>query len=87
VKFITACDDAMELGQFFQFLDDWLAVDHGPVRESLARFVGWGAYGVESLREDLARFTFLLGESNWEGVFPPHPTGDPSDLTAQEPST
>jgi hypothetical protein len=87
VKFTTACDDAMELGQFLQFLDDWLAVDHGPVRESLARFVGWDAYGVESLREDLAPFTLLLGESDGEGVFPPHLTGGPSDLAAQEPST
>jgi len=87
VKFTTACDDAMELGQFLQFPDDWLAVDHGPVRESLARFGGWDVYGVALLREDLARFTFLPGESDGEGVFPPHPTGDPSDLAAQEPST
>ena len=62
-------DDTMELGQLLQFLDDWLATDHGPVNESLARF------------------TFLPGESDGEGVFPPHPTGDPSDLAAQEPST
>jgi hypothetical protein len=28
--------------------------DHGPVNESLARFVGCEAYGVESLRDDFA---------------------------------
>jgi hypothetical protein len=50
---------------------NWLATDHGPVNESLARFVGCDAYGVESLRDDLARFTFLLGESDGEGIFSP----------------
>jgi hypothetical protein len=64
-------DDAMELGQLLQFLDDWLSTDHGPVDESLTRFVGCEAYGVESLRDDLARFTFLLGESDGEGLFSP----------------
>jgi hypothetical protein len=39
-------DDAMELGQLPQFLDDWLATDHGPVNESLTRSVGCDAYGV-----------------------------------------
>jgi hypothetical protein len=63
--------DAMELGQLLQFLDDWLATDCGPVNESLTRFVDCEAYGVESLRDDLARFTFLLGESDGEGLFSP----------------
>jgi hypothetical protein len=63
--------DAMELGQLLQFLDDWPATDCGPVNESLTRFVDCGAYGVESLRDDLARFTFLLGESDGEGLFSP----------------
>jgi hypothetical protein len=62
-------DDAMELGQLLEFLDDWLATDHGPVNESLTRFVGCEAYGVQPLRHDLARFTFLLGESDGEGLF------------------
>lgn len=66
-----AADDAMELGQLLQFLDDWLATDRGPVNDSLTRFVGCEAYGVESLRDDLARFTFLLGESDGEGLFSP----------------
>jgi hypothetical protein len=33
--------------------------------------VGCEAYGVESLRDDLARFTFLLGEGEGEGLFSP----------------
>lgn len=41
----------------------------GPASESLTRFVGCNAYGVQSLRHDLARFTFLLGESDGEGLF------------------
>jgi hypothetical protein len=65
-------DDAMELGQLLQFLDDWLATDRDAACESLARFVGCDAYGVHSLRHDLARFTFLLGESDGNGLFSPH---------------
>jgi hypothetical protein len=29
-----------------------------------------GGYGIESLRDDLRRFTFLLCESDGEGIFP-----------------
>jgi hypothetical protein len=43
----------------------------GAVNESLTRFVGCDACGVQSLRHDLARFTFLLGESDGEGLFSP----------------
>jgi hypothetical protein len=64
-------DDAMELGQLLQFPDDWLATDRGAVNESLTRFVGCDAYDVQSLRHDLARFTFLLGESDGKGLFSP----------------
>jgi hypothetical protein len=60
--------DAMELGQLLQFLDDWLAAGHGPVSESLTRFVGCESYDLESLRGDLARFMFLLGESDRGGI-------------------
>lgn len=59
----------MELGQLLQFLDHWLLTDRGPASESLTRFVGCDAYGIESLRDDLARFTFLLGASDGEGIF------------------
>ena len=68
--------DAVELGQLLQFLDDWLSAGHGPVSESLTRFVGCEAYGAESLRGDLARFMFLLGESDGEGFFSPPGTAE-----------
>ena len=70
VNISLAAADAMEPGQLLQFLDDWLATDHGKVNASLTRFVGCEAYGVESLRNDLARFTFLLGGSDGEGPQP-----------------
>ena len=41
------------------------------VNASLTRFVGCEAYGAESLRGDLARFTFLLGGSDGEDLFSP----------------
>jgi hypothetical protein len=71
VNVSLAAEDAMELGQLLQFLDDWRATDHGPLNESMTRFVGCDAYGAESLRGDLARFMFLLGESDGEGLFSP----------------
>ena len=72
----------MELGQLLQFLDDWLLTHHGPASESLTRFAGSDAYGIESLRDDLARFTFLLGQGDGEGLLSPRgprlnePTGN-----------
>lgn len=36
---ILSLDDATELGRLLRFLDDWLATDHGPVNESLTRFM------------------------------------------------
>jgi len=64
-------DDAMELGQLLQFLDDWLATDHKQLSTSLARFTGIDGNGVGTLRDDLARFMFLLGETDGEGLFSP----------------
>jgi hypothetical protein len=64
-------DDAMELGQLLQFLDDWLAADREQLGISLARFVGVDGYGPETIRGDLARFVFLLGETDGEGLFTP----------------
>jgi hypothetical protein len=40
---------------------------------SLALFIGIDGYGVGVLRGDLARFAFLLGETNGEGIFSPQP--------------
>jgi hypothetical protein len=76
VNVSLAAEDAMELGQLLQFLDDWLAAGHGPVSESLTRFVGCESYDLESLRGDLARFMFLLGESDGEGFFSPPGTAE-----------
>jgi hypothetical protein len=64
-------DDAMELGQLLQFPDDWLTTDHEQLRTSLARFIGTDGYGVGTLRDDLVRFMFLLGETDGEGLFSP----------------
>ena len=64
-------DDAMELGQLLQFLDDWLATDHEQLSTSLVRFIGIAGYGVETLRDDLARFMFLLGETDGGCLFSP----------------
>lgn len=61
-----AIDDAMELCQLLEFLDDWLATDHGEVNDSLTRFVGCDGYDGGSLRTDLARFIFLLGGGDGE---------------------
>jgi hypothetical protein len=49
----------MEPGQLLQLLDDWLATGHEQIGTSLARFTGIDGYGVETLRDDLARFMFL----------------------------
>jgi hypothetical protein len=67
-------DDTMELGQLLQFLDDWLGTDH-ELSTSLVRFVGVNGYGLETLRGDLARFMFLLGETDREGLFTPKAEG------------
>jgi hypothetical protein len=63
--------DAIELAELLQFLSNWLESDHGSLAESLARFVGSTAYGPDSLREDFARFRFLLGVTDGEGLFTP----------------
>ena len=42
---------------------------HRSCTQTLTRFVGCEAYRVESLGNDLARFTFLLGGSDGEGLF------------------
>jgi hypothetical protein len=56
-----------------QFLEDWLARDQDHLEPSLEGFVGSPAYGVRQLRDDLARFIFLLGGSDGEPLFGPQP--------------
>jgi hypothetical protein len=63
--------DAAELAEILQFLSEWLTRDPGRLGESLAQFVGHPAYGITQLRQDLERFTFLLGGSDGEALFGP----------------
>jgi hypothetical protein len=63
--------DAIELAELLEFLGNWLESDHGNLAGSLARFIGGTAYGPGSLREDFARFRFLLGATDGEGLFTP----------------
>lgn len=62
---------AIELAELLQFLDNWLAADHDNLAASLARFGGNQAYGPGVLRDDLARFAFLLGGNDGEPLFGP----------------
>jgi hypothetical protein len=63
--------DAIELAELLQFLGGWLESDHDILAASLVRFIGSTAYGPGSLREDFARFRFLLGVTDGEGLFTP----------------
>jgi hypothetical protein len=62
---------AAELAEMLQFLKDWIASDPGRLGASLASFVGHPAYGTTQLREDLDRFTVLLGGDDGESLFGP----------------
>jgi hypothetical protein len=62
--------DAAELAELLQFLSQWLARDRGRLGASLEEFVGHPAYNVSQLRQDLDRFTFLLG-GDGESLFGP----------------
>jgi hypothetical protein len=63
--------DAIELAELLAFLGDWLESDHDSLAASLARFTGSLAYGPACLQEDFARFRFLLGGTDGEGLFSP----------------
>ena len=60
--------DAAELAELLQFLSRWLARDRG-ASASLEKFVGHPAYHAAQLRQDLDRFTFLLGGDDGEPLF------------------
>jgi hypothetical protein len=62
-------EDAVELAELLEFLGDWLESDRAVLAASLAQFVGVPGYGSDSLREDFARFRFLLGFTDGEGLF------------------
>jgi hypothetical protein len=63
--------DAAELAELLQFLGGWLAHDPDRLGASLEAFVGHPAYGTAQLRQDLDRFTFLLGGDDGESLFGP----------------
>jgi hypothetical protein len=59
--------DAAELAEMLTFLADWLSSSQKPVlADSLTAFVGHPAYDTDTLRADLHRFAFLLGETDGE---------------------
>ena len=65
-----AGEDAAELAQMLEFVDDWLGgPDRALLTDSLARFVGAGGYDLETLRIDVARFVFLLIGQDGERIF------------------
>ncbi len=63
--------DAIELAELLGFLSDWLESDRDCLTASLTRFTGSPAYGPDSLRGDFARFRFLLGLTDGEGLVVP----------------
>jgi len=67
--------DAAELAEMLQFLSEWLARDPARLSASLEQFVGHPAYGTAQLRQDLDRFTFLLGGDDGESLFGPDAAG------------
>lgn len=63
--------DAVELTELLGFLNDWMASDRDRLDASLRRFVGNPAYDLRSLRADLDRFAFLLGDDGENLLNPP----------------
>jgi hypothetical protein len=61
--------DAAELTEMLQFLTGWLARDPSRLAASLEEFVGYPAYDIDQLRQDLERVVFLLGGSDGEPLF------------------
>jgi hypothetical protein len=61
--------DNVELTETLQFIAGWLASDPARLTASLLDYAGHPAYGPQQLRQDLDRFTFLLGGSDGEDLF------------------
>jgi histidine triad (HIT) family protein len=65
-----ATTDTIELGELLTFLADWFSgTDTEQLAASLRRFVGTEGYDLTQLRNDLARFTFLLGTDDGTQLF------------------
>jgi hypothetical protein len=62
-------NDAAELGQLLEFLNDWLAADRQVLAGSVCQFVGHDGYGLDELRTDLHRFAFLIGHDDGNELF------------------
>jgi hypothetical protein len=58
--------DATELAETLQLLAGWLTADPAALAPSLLAYIGHPAYGLDALRADLDRFTFLLGGNDGE---------------------
>jgi hypothetical protein len=58
--------DAIELAETLQLIARWLAADPDTLSPSLQDYIGHPAYGLDALRADLDRFTFLLGGNDGE---------------------
>ena len=65
--------DAAELAELLQFLRDWIDSGHEHLDPSLRTFVGSYGYDTHQLRDDLDRFTFLLGANDGAALFNPEP--------------
>jgi hypothetical protein len=61
-----------ELAEPPQFLTEWLTRDPGRLGASLEQLAGHPAYNLGDLRQDMDRFTFLLGgkrrQMNWRSI-------------------
>jgi hypothetical protein len=58
--------DATELTETLQLITSWLWADPAALAPSFLSFIGHPAYGLDALRADLVRFTFLLGGNDGE---------------------
>jgi hypothetical protein len=58
--------DATELAEILQLITGWLTADPATLAPSLLAYIGHPAYGLDALRADLDRFTFLLGGNDGE---------------------
>jgi hypothetical protein len=64
--------DTAELAELLQLIARWLGSDPGRLGPSLLGYIGHPAYGLDELRTDLDRFTFLLGGDDGEALFGHH---------------
>jgi hypothetical protein len=60
--------DAVELAGLLQFTARWLTADPATLAPSFPGYIAHPAYGLDQLRADLDRFTFLPGGN--DGEFP-----------------